>query len=471
MINKILGGFILLCMSFSLQAKVLDVVLDKARLVNLPHNAKSIFISSNEVADYQALTNTKIMVFGKKAGATSLYVLDANENVIYSATVKVSHNVVELNELVAKEFPDALVNAESTAGKLFLKGQVPTPTMAEKIVRLAEGYVSPQQMTTTPAKSGENQQNSTENSASGEQPVAQEKDELINQLVVTMPTQVNLRIRIAEVSRKVSNKLGIKWGSQGTGLGAGTFAFLDNYGGVAGGTNPASWADLSVIVDALATNGMMSVLAEPNLTALSGERASFLVGGEVPLPLVYSDNATVEYKPFGVRLDFKPTVLSANRISLQVEPEVSTVSTETNVQIGGPLGSSSFPTFVTRRASTTIELASGQSFALGGLLQSKEIEQLQKTPFIGDIPILGSLFRSNEFQREETELIIIATAYLVQPTRADSLPLPTDGLIPLSDVERLLGVKKPITHSETDSETIRSDNRQPRLLGDNGFYY
>nr|WP_245823825.1 type II and III secretion system protein family protein [Photobacterium proteolyticum] len=458
-------------MSFTLQAKVLNVVLDKAKLVNLPHNAKSIFISSNEVADYQALTNTKIMVFGKKAGATSLYVLDANEKVIYSATVKVSHNVVELNELVAKEFPDALVNAESTAGKLFLKGQVPTPTMAEKIVRLAEGYVSPQQMTVTPAESGKNQQNSTENSASAEQPVAQEKDELINQLVVTMPTQVNLRIRIAEVSRKVSNKLGIKWGSQGTGLGAGTFAFLDNYGGVPGGTNPASWADLSVIVDALATNGMMSVLAEPNLTALSGERASFLVGGEVPLPLVYSDNATVEYKPFGVRLDFKPTVLSANRISLQVEPEVSTVSTETNVQIGGPQGSSSFPTFVTRRASTTIELASGQSFALGGLLQSKEIEQLQKTPFIGDIPILGSLFRSNEFQREETELIIIATAYLVQPTRADTLPLPTDGLIPLSDVERLLGAKKPKTHSETDNETIRSDNRQPRLLGDNGFYY
>ncbi|MCG7585610.1 type II and III secretion system protein family protein [Photobacterium sp. OFAV2-7] len=471
MINKILGGFILLCMSFSLQAKVLDVVLDKARLVNLPHNAKSIFISSNEVADYQALTNTKIMVFGKKAGATSLYVLDANENVIYSATVKVSHNVVELNELVAKEFPDALVNAESTAGKLFLKGQVPTPTMAEKIVRLAEGYVSPQQMTAAPAEGEANQPGNAASSASSEQPVAQEKDELINQLVVTMPTQVNLRIRIAEVSRKVSNKLGIKWGSQGTGLGAGTFAFLDNYGGVPGGTNPASWADLSVIVDALATNGMMSVLAEPNLTALSGERASFLVGGEVPLPLVYSDNATVEYKPFGVRLDFKPTVLSANRISLQVEPEVSTVSTETNVQIGGPQGSSSFPTFVTRRASTTIELASGQSFALGGLLQSKEIEQLQKTPFIGDIPILGSLFRSNEFQREETELIIIATAYLVQPTRADTLPLPTDGLIPLSDVERLLGVKKPKTHSETDSDTIRSDNRQPRLLGDNGFYY
>ncbi|MGF1717211.1 type II and III secretion system protein family protein [Photobacterium chitinilyticum] len=471
MIKKILGGFCLLCMSFALQAKVLDVVLDKARLVNLPHNAKSIFISSNEVADYQALTNTKIMVFGKKAGATSLYVLDASENVIYSATVKVSHNVTELNSLVAKEFPDALISAESTAGKLFLKGQVPTPTMAEKIVRLAEGYVSTQQMTTSSAGTQGNQTADGASSAQTAQSSVQNKDELINQLVVTMPTQVNLRIRIAEVSRKVSNKLGIKWGSQGPGLGTGTFAFLDNYGGVAGAANPASWADLSVIVDALATNGMMSVLAEPNLTALSGEKASFLVGGEIPLPLVYTDTATVEYKPFGVRLDFKPTVLSANRISLQVEPEVSTVSSETNVQIGGPQGSSSFPTFVTRRASTTIELASGQSFALGGLLQSKDIEQLQKIPLIGDIPILGSLFRSNEFQREETELIIIATAYLVQPTRSDTLPLPTDGLIPMSDVERLLAWPKKTPSTELDIEAIRSDNRQPRLLGDNGFYY
>jgi len=447
-----------------LQAQTLDVVLNKARLVELPRTAKSIFIASSGIADYQTLTNTKIMVFGKKTGSTSLYVLDAKENVIYSATVKVSHNVTELNTLIHNEFPDAIFNAESTAGKLFLKGQVPTPSMAEKIVRLSEGYVS----TLASTESSDSQQSgNAQSSTTSTQPAASniDNDELINQLQVTMPNQVNLRIRIAEVSRKVSNKLGIKWGSQG--FGTGTFAFLENYGGKLGGVNPAGWADLSVIIDALATNGMMSVLAEPNLTAMSGEEASFLVGGEIPIPLVYSDTATVEYKKFGVKLDFKPIVLSANQISLQVSSEVSTVSSETSVQIGG----SSLPTFVTRQASTTVELASGQSFALGGLLQSKDIEQLQKMPLLGDIPVLGALFRSNEFQREETELIIIATAYLVQPTRADTLPLPTDGLIPMSDVERLLAwpISKQATNS-TDNAS-RTDNRQPRLLGDNGFYY
>jgi len=266
-----------------------------------------------------------------------------------------------------------------------------------------------------------------------------------------------LRVRIAEVSRSVSNKLGIKWGSVNGGTGS--FSWAD--------AAPYEWSKLSVMVDALATNGMLSVLAEPNLTAISGEKASFLVGGEIPLPLVYSDTANIVYKRFGVSLDFKPTVLSKNRIRLQVEPEVSTVSQQTNVQVSN----SSFPTFTTRKASTTIELASGQSFALGGLLQSTDIEQLQKVPLIGDVPILGSLFRSNEFKREETELIIIVTAYLVEPTRSDSLPLPIDGLVPMGDVERLLAWPRKKVYQGNANTSTPSDNRQPRLLGDNGFYY
>jgi len=446
----------LLLISAFTQATTLNVTLDKARLVELPRTAKSIFISSNNVADYQTLTNTKIMVFGKKAGATSLYVLDAAENIIYSATVKVNHNVSELNTLIKNEFPDASVSAESTAGKLFLKGLVPTPTIAEKIVRLAEGYVS----TTSSSQQGGS---STNQDSGGEQQEASNqttastlnKDELINQLSVTMPTQVNLRVRIAEVSRSVSNKLGIKWGSVNGGTGSFSWA------------NVGDWSKLSVMIDALATNGMISVLAEPNLTAISGEKASFLVGGEIPLPVVYGDSANIVYKPFGVSLDFKPIVLSKNRIRLQIEPEVSTISQQTNVEISN----SSFPMFTTRKASTTIELASGQSFVLGGLLQSTDIEQMQKVPLIGDIPILGSLFRSSAFKREETELIIIVTAYLVEPTRSDSLPLPIDGLIPVADIERLLAWPRRKVNQGNVNTSTPSDNRQPRLLGDNGFYY
>jgi pilus assembly protein CpaC len=446
----------LLLISAFTQATTLNVTLDKARLVELPRTAKSIFISSNNVADYQTLTNTKIMVFGKKAGATSLYVLDAAENIIYSATVKVNHNVSELNTLIKNEFPDASVSAESTAGKLFLKGLVPTPTIAEKIVRLAEGYVS----TTSSSQQGgasTNQDSGGEQQEASNQTTAStlNKDELINQLSVTMPTQVNLRVRIAEVSRSVSNKLGIKWGSVNGGTGSFSWA------------NVGDWSKLSVMVDALATNGMISVLAEPNLTAISGEKASFLVGGEIPLPVVYGDSANIVYKPFGVSLDFKPIVLSKNRIRLQIEPEVSTISQQTNVEISN----SSFPMFATRKASTTIELASGQSFVLGGLLQSTDIEQMQKVPLIGDVPILGSLFRSSAFKREETELIIIVTAYLVEPTRSDSLPLPIDGLIPVADIERLLAWPRREVNQGSVNTSTPSDNRQPRLLGDNGFYY
>lgn len=287
------------------------------------------------IADYQALTNTKIMVFGKRAGTTSLYVLDTDENVIYSATVKVSHNVEELNGLIKNEFPDALVSAESIAGKLFLKGKVPTPSMAEKIIRLAEGYVSQPQMSKGKKGGAASDQSkeggSATKSGAGKQASSgtAQKNELINQLNITMSTQVNLRVRIAEVSRNVSNKLGIKWGSQG--VGTGKLNFVDSLG----------WGNLAVMVDALSTNGMISVLAEPNLTAMSGESASFLVGGQVPIPLIYGDTAVVEYKSFGVRLDFKPTVLSPNRISLQIEPEVSTLSSSTSLMIAD----SSLPIF------------------------------------------------------------------------------------------------------------------------------
>lgn len=332
--------------------------------------------------------------------------------------------------------------------------------MAHNIVSLAKGYLSPivdqtQQQESSNTQNGAGSSNTT----TKDQPMLSNEDELINQLVVTMPNQVNIRVKIAEVSRNVSNKLGIKWGSIAGGVGQFSFSKLPNV---------SSWGKPSItaLIDALATNGMMSVLAEPNLTAMSGEDAEFLVGGQVPLPLITADTTQIEYKDFGVKLNFTPTVLSQNRISLKVNPEVSNVSIENQQVVNG----TNFPSFTTRSAATTIELASGQSFALGGLLKSEDIEQLQKVPLIAEIPVLGSLFRSTEFTRRETELIIIVTAYLVQPTRSDSMQLPTDGLIPLSDVERLLAWPR-IQRKRTHDQDTYTDNHKPRLLGDNGFYY
>jgi pilus assembly protein CpaC len=300
---------------------------------------------------------------------------------------------------------------------------------------------------------------STSSNRSTQNTGSENGDELVNQLVVTMPTQVNIRVRIAEVSRNVSNKLGIKWGSLQAGMGS--FLYTKAW-------DVSSWGKptLGALVDALASDGTMSILAEPNLTAMSGEDASFLVGGEIPLPLIHGDTATVEYKPFGVNLNFTPVVLGPDRISLRVSPEVSSVSVDNQTTLNG----NTYPSFTSRRATTTIELASGQSFALGGLLQSSEIDQLQKLPGAGDIPILGGLFRSSEYQRKETELIIIATAYLVEPVRNDALPLPTDNLLPLSDLERLLAIPRSRSKQVKGKDTY-TDNRAPRLLGDNGFYY
>ncbi|CAH6782087.1 Type II/IV secretion system secretin RcpA/CpaC, associated with Flp pilus assembly [Vibrio chagasii] len=449
-----------LCLSFASAASALDVTINEAKMIRLPEKAKSIFISSTHIADYQTLTNTKVMVFGKRAGTATITVLNEQERVIYTNKIRVTHNSREFNELVKNKFPEASVNAESLGGKLWLKGQVPSPMMAHNIVSLAKGYLSPivdqtQQQESSNTQNGAGSSNTT----TKDQPMQSNEDELINQLVVTMPNQVNIRVKIAEVSRNVSNKLGIKWGSIAGGVGQFSFSKLPNV---------SSWGKPSItaLIDALATNGMMSVLAEPNLTAMSGEDAEFLVGGQVPLPLITADTTQIEYKDFGVKLNFTPTVLSQNRISLKVNPEVSNVSIENQQVVNG----TNFPSFTTRSAATTIELASGQSFALGGLLKSEDIEQLQKVPLIAEIPVLGSLFRSTEFTRRETELIIIVTAYLVQPTRSDSMQLPTDGLIPLSDVERLLAWPR-IQRKRTHDQDTYTDNHKPRLLGDNGFYY
>jgi len=441
--------------SFASWAAPLEVNINEAKMITLAQDAKSIFISNTHIADYQPLTNTKVMVFGMQAGTATITILNQQERVIYNNKIRVVHDTNELDSLISTQFPEASVHSESLGGKLWLKGTVPTPVMAHNIVNVAKGYLSP----IIAPEQTENSGSSQSSSDSTQNESVPMNDELVNQLVVTMPTQVNIRVRIAEVSRNVSNKLGIKWGSIESGVGS--FLYTKPW-------DVSSWGKptLSALIDALATDGTMSILAEPNLTAMSGEEANFLVGGEVPIPLIQGDTATVQYKPFGVNLNFTPVVLGPDRISLRVSPEVSSVSVENQTSLNGNV----YPSFTSRRATTTIELASGQSFALGGLLQSSEIDQIQKLPGAGDIPILGGLFRSSEYQRRETELIIIATAYLVEPTRNDTLPLPTDSLLPLSDLERLLAIPRSRQKSPKQSDTY-TDNSKPRLLGDNGFYY
>jgi pilus assembly protein CpaC len=249
--------------------------------------------------------------------------------------------------------------------------------------------------------------------------------EVINRIAVTAPNQVNLRVRIAEVSREITNQFGFNWSVAVDG----GFRFaLQSLLPTAGINDVLVGGDvgstsIDALIDALAEDNLVTILAEPNLTAVSGETASFLAGGEFPIPVSQDNNTvTVEFKQFGVSLAFTPTLMGRNRISMRVRPEVSQLSTAVQVLAGGL----SIPSLTTRRAETTVELASGQSFAIAGLIQDNSRQEHSQIPGLGDIPILGALFQSDRFQRNETELVIIVTPYVVRPVNADQLQTPVD---------------------------------------------
>jgi pilus assembly protein CpaC len=299
---------------------------------------------------------------------------------------------------------------------------------------------------------------------------------------VTAGTQVNLRVRIAEVSRTVTKELGFNWESLFN-VGAFTFGLATGRDALTAGGNilrsatgaatlPIGYrssngrVDVNTVIDALAEDGLISILAEPNLTALSGETASFLAGGEFPIPVNQRDGQiTIEFKQFGVSLDFTPSVLSGERISMKVRPEVSELTDEGAVMIEGL----KIPALSVRRAETTVELGSGQSFAVAGLLQNNSRTVIQKVPGISDVPVLGGLFNSTRFQRNETELVIVVTPYLVTPvSQPGALQVANDGYVPASDLERIFvgRLNKP---GKSDASGLLFGPGGVRLRGDVGF--
>jgi pilus assembly protein CpaC len=307
--------------------------------------------------------------------------------------------------------------------------------------------------------------------AAAAQRYAGEKDVVVNNLEVAGPAQVNLRVRVAEVQRSITKQLGFNWegianpGSFVFGLATGRTLAVSaanrSIAGLAGLLGDRALAlsqqtsapnlglagvhtsrvNINNVIDALAEEGLVTILAQPNLTAISGQTASFLAGGEFPIPVAQNNTGglgntiTIEFKPFGVRLDFIPTVLSTDRIAIKVRPEVSELSTRGAIRIG----ELEIPAISVRRAETTIRLGSGESFAIAGLIQDNIDTNISKFPWLGDLPIIGTLFRSSRFQRQETELVIIVTPYVVRPVpEGPSLRLPTDRLQPASDIERVV---------------------------------
>ncbi|TIT47406.1 MAG: type II and III secretion system protein family protein, partial [Mesorhizobium sp.] len=252
----------------------------------------------------------------------------------------------------------------------------------------------------------------------------------INDTTIQGSQQVNIRVRFAEVSRSELQSYGVDWsvGYKSSGF---EFSMFQNNavpsadgGNFGAGIEQATGFNFDVLIEALQRNGIVKILAEPNLTAVTGQTASFLAGGEIPVPVPQSqDTVTVEYKSFGVSLTFTPTLIGRNRIGLHVRPEVSSISTNAAaVSVNG----FNLPSFVVRKADTIVEVASGQTFAIAGLFQQNFTRNLEKFPVLGDVPVLGALFQSQRFQREETELVILITPFLVEPVSDRSLVTPID---------------------------------------------
>lgn len=403
------------------ETRDLHLLLKQGRLLQLPKAASKVLVADPKIASYQVPTPGSVFVFAESAGATTLYALDAQDQVIAAIRVIADYDLDALSKQISAEVPGAKVEfGPSSAKGLVVRGNVRTPQQARQVISAVEAYLG-----------------SPSSSPSGGGAGGSDGPRVINQLKVELSAQVNLSVRIVEVSRSLSSELGLNWEAT---LKDGNYFFRNARslfdattgaftGGtatnaVAGGFHRYGSTTVSGLLTALSQDGLATVLAEPNLTAMSGETAGFAAGGEVPIVITTNNNITIEYKQYGVIMRMTPTLLSPNRISLHVAPEVSDLSDEGAVELQGNV----IPAFKVRRADTTVELASGQSFALAGMLRSNSAQQVSGVPGLSSVPGLGRLFETHTSSQADTELVIIATAYVVEPTTAGELQTPGRGL-------------------------------------------
>jgi pilus assembly protein CpaC len=407
------------------------------RLVQLDGAMSDVYVANDAIADVQVRSPTQIYIFGKAAGQTTVHATDRNGRVLYSASVRVGNNLGSVDELLRLAMPEADLRATPMNGVILLTGTVRAPADVEEAQRIVQAFVG----TDT---------------------------QVISRLRTATPLQVMLQVRIAEVNRSVVRDVGVNLLNRDTtggflfGIGQGNPGTITDrvsetltdpatgnprilgtnstfVNGAAGTTlglaRRVLGMDLLSTINLAETQGLATTLAEPNLTALSGETASFLAGGEFPVPSAQGIGGTsIEFKQYGVSLAFTPVVLEGGRISMRVRPEVSELSSEGSIRLNG----FQVPSLTSRRAETTVELGSGQSFMIAGLLRNSSGNSTNRAPFLGNLPIIGALFRSNSFRRNETELVIIVTPYLVRPVNAREIALPTDGFRSAPNAERLL---------------------------------
>lgn len=414
------------------------------KVVTLDGPAANVFVADPKVAEVRPASASSLFVFGVGPGHTTVAALDTAGHLIsqYEVTVLPSHfGANEAQAAIARMIPGGHITVQPAAKGLLLTGQVDNAGEAAQATAIARGFL------------GENQV-------------------IENQIAVQSAIQVTLQVRVAEMSRQVVRTLGFNWSALGN---IGTISKLSPYpalGLIANGNATAAAAiggnplnlggNFNAVIDALAQDNLTHILAEPNLTVMSGQTASFLVGGEFPIPVAQQNNAvSVSFKNFGVSLAFVPTVFSDGRINIHVAPEVSSISNLNSVSVAAGSSSFTIPSLTVQRAETTVELGSGQTFAIAGLLQDTVTHAANGLPFLGDIPVLGPLFRSDAFNRNQTELVILVTPFVVRPVN-DRLALhtPDENYTPPSELDRLL-----LLHQTGDGRSATP----VRIPGEAGF--
>ncbi|WP_234421052.1 type II and III secretion system protein family protein [Erythrobacter sp. EC-HK427] len=439
-----------------------DLVLSIGRgeLVTVPGNMADIFVADNTIADVQVRSERQLYVFGLAGGETTIYASNSAGDIIWSANIRVGSNIDSVDQMLSLAMPEANISV-STMGSntVLLTGTVAAPEDAAEAERLVQAFVG-------------------------------EDANVISRLRMATPLQVMLRVRFAEVSRSLVRNIGMNLSTVDStdgfrfGLGQGRSPFSQVTPGgapvavggnlegegynivdqISPGSTLAAFGeflglDIGSALDLGERRGLVTTLSEPTLVALSGETAQFHAGGQFPIPLSQGlGTTTVQYRDFGVSLVYTPTVLSNGRISIRVRPEVSELSTQGAVVLNG----FQIPALTIRSAETSIELGSGESFMIAGLMQNSSQSTVDQIPGVGDMPIIGNLFRSTEFRRGETELVIVVTPYLVQPVNDRDIRLPTDGYgVPGAAEQTLFG-------RETSNQPGERPMPRPANGGPNG---
>jgi len=403
----------------------MEVPVGNAIVLRFDERVDQVLVGDSDVADVLPLTDRSIYVLGRDIGSTSLTVLDGARQVVSTIHLQVIVDLLPIKMRLHEQYPDEAIEVRSVGRSVMLSGEVSNSAVSATSADIAASYAP---------------------------------DRILNALSIQQPQQVMLAVRVAEVQRSAAQQLGLSVdaffdaGDSTDGFFA-DVSDVDASSFLSLGFNQSSFG-IDIVLDALEERGVATVLAEPTLMALSGETASFLAGGEFPVPIGRrslennSFDVEVDFKEFGVRLGFTPTV-NGDTINLVVEPEVSELDRSNGVEVDGFV----IPGISSRRATTTVELGHGQSFAIAGLISENFVDEINQVPGLGDLPIFGAIGRSTSYRRQETELVIIVTPYLVTPSTDGSLTDPVASLVRPNTLEMFF-----LGRAEMDSN--RNDNEE-----------